>query len=132
MPVDNPAIFISLNVKLLQGFFRYKLDQNGVKLMCNWHDEVENEVTVPFLAGIIGSLVVKHHVIHVLLLSQWIYHEELGSNLLKLLVLFSVFEVHMQEALEVLVQRFVLFDRHLYLVQVLEWISTKIEVWIEI
>jgi hypothetical protein len=45
--------------------------------MGNWHNFIEYDVAKPFFVRIIGSLVVKHHIMEVLLVSQGVHHEEL-------------------------------------------------------
>ena len=80
-PGNYPAVFILLNVKLLQSFFGYQLKQNWVIFMGNWHNFIEYDVAKPFFVRIIGSLVVKHHIMEVLLVSQGVHHEELWCNL---------------------------------------------------
>ncbi len=69
---------------------------------------------------------------HVLLVRQRIHHEELCTDLLQLLVLFVVFELHMQEAFKILIKTLILFDRHLYLVEILRGISTKLEIEVQL
>ena len=69
-------------MKLLLGFFRYKSEKNGIKLVCDWHDFVKYHVSKLFFVVIGLGLIVKHHVMHVFLVCHWVHHKELGGYLL--------------------------------------------------
>lgn len=69
--------------------------------MSFWHDNVENYISVPFFIVIISGLIVKHEIVHVLLVGQRVHHEELSTDLLK--VLFVVIKLDMEKAFEIVV-----------------------------
>jgi hypothetical protein len=81
-PGPDAARVLVLDDELLEGLLWYQFEQNGVDLVGDRHDQIEDRVAELLLVFVLERAPVEHRVVHVLLVGQWVHEEKLEGHLL--------------------------------------------------